>query len=231
MLQNTKELYGSKLTASDGGIGHVKDFYFDDKTWVIRYIVAETGSWMTGRLVLLSPHALGRFDPAGMILPVNLTLKQIERSPSIESHRPVSRQFEVEYYSYYGWPVYWNGDAMWGFGGYPVIFPPTKEEIDAQVQPHHRDDPHLRSAKAVKGYGIQATDEAIGSVAGFMVDDKSWAIRELVVETGHWYSGKEILISPGKIQKISYEDSKVFVKLTRADIQRTAENEVAKAGA
>jgi hypothetical protein len=64
-----------------------------------------------------------------------------------------------------------------------------------------------------------------------MVDDKSWAIRELVVETGHWYSGKEILISPSKIERISHEGSKVFVNLSNADIQRTAENEVAKARA
>jgi hypothetical protein len=63
------------------------------------------------------------------------------------------------------------------------------------------------------------------------VDDRSWAIRELVVETGHWYSGKEILISPSKIERISYEDSKVFVNLTKADIQRTAENDIAKTGA
>jgi hypothetical protein len=229
MLQNIKELYGNKLAATDGDIGHVKDFFFDDKTWVIRYLVADTGSWLTGRLVLLSPHAFGRLDQDGKILPVNLTKKQIENSPPIESHRPVSRQYEEEYYLYYGWPAYWQGGGMWGMGNYPVIMPPPKNLR------HHghkqRDDIHLRSTTAVTGYYIQATDGTIGSVRGFLVDDKSWAIRELVVETGHWYAGKEILISPAKIERISYEDSKVFVNLTQADIQRTAENNVAKAGA
>jgi len=231
MLQNIKGLYGNKLVASDGDIGHVKDFYFDDKTWVIRYLVADTGSWLTGRLVLLSPHAFGRLNQDGKILPVNLTRKQIEDSPSIESHRPVSRQYEEEYYRYYGWPVYWQGEGMWGMGSYPVIMPPVPPQSLSHHGHNQRDDIHLRSAKAVAGYYIQATDDMIGSVSGFLVDDRSWAIRELVVKTGHWYSEKEIQISPSKIKRISYEDSKVFVNLTKADIQRAAENDIAKAGA
>ncbi len=230
MLQNTKELYGHKLAASDGDIGHVKDFYFDDKTWVVRYLVADTGSWLSGRQVLLSPHAFGRLDRIGKILSVNLTRKQIENSPSIESHKPVSRQYEIDYYRYYGWPAYWDGGAMWGLGGYPVVLPPSKDEMEAQLLHHHRDDKHLQSMKAVTGYQIHATDEAIGSVSGFMVDEKSWAVRELVVAAGHWYAGKEILIASAKVERISYEESKVFVNLTKADLLRTAENDVAKAG-
>jgi hypothetical protein len=230
MLQNIKELYGNKLAASDGEIGHVEDFYFDDKTWAVRYLVANTGTWLSGRLVLLSPHAFGRWDRDEKSLLVNLTRKQIENSPSIELHRPVSRQYEEEYYRYYGWPTYWDGGGMWGGGEYPVAPPPpTKEEIVAH-QNHHRDDKHLRSMHATTGYHIQAADGPIGHVIGFRVDDKSWAIRELVVESGHWYSGKEILISPSLIERISYDESKVFVNLTKADIQHTMENDVAKAG-
>jgi uncharacterized protein YrrD len=229
MLYNTKELYGHKLTASDGDIGHIQDFYFDDNTWVIRYLVVDTGSWLSGRQVLLTPHAFGRLDTDGKTLAINLTRKQIENSPSIESHKPVSRQYEIEYYQYYGWPAYWNGGGMWGLGGYPVVMPPSKDEVVAQ-QHHHRDDKHLYSAKAVMGYAIHATDGEIGTVSGFMADDKSWAISDLAVEAGHWYSGKEILIAAASIQGISYVDSNVFVKLSKADIQGTGENEVAEVG-
>ena len=230
MLHNIKELYGNKLAASDGDIGHVEDFYFDDKTWAVRYLVANTGTWLSGRQVLLSPHAFNRWDRDNKSLRVNLTRKQIENSPSIDLHRPVSRQYEEEYYRYYGWPTYWDGGGMWGGGEYPVVLPPTKEEIVAH-QHHHRDDKHLRSTHAVTGYHIQAADGAIGHVTGFMVDDKCWGIRELVVETGHWYSGKEILISPSKIERVGYDESKVFVNLSKADIQHTMENDVARAGA
>ena len=229
MLQNTKELYGHKLTASDGEIGHVKDFYFDDKTWGIRYLVADTGSWLSGRQVLLSPHAVGRVNRDEKAIAINLTRKRIEGSPSIEMHKPVSRQYEISYYQYYGWPAYWNGGSLWGFGGYPLIVPPSKDQIEAQ-QHHHRDDKHLQSAKAVAGYAIHAADGEIGSVSGFMIDDKSWAVRQLAVETGHWYAGKEILIPANAVERISYEDSKVFVKLTKAAIQHTAEHDVVKTG-
>lgn len=229
MLNNTKELHGLKLAASDGDIGSVKDFYFDDKTWVVRYVVADTGSWLTGRLVLLSPHALGLPDREARTLAVNLRKHQIEYGPSIEAHQPVSRQYELEYYRYYGWPAYWEGGGMWGFGGFPVVTPPLQEELTAHLH-HHRNDKHLQSAHAVTGYAIETTDGTIGRVTGFMVDDRSWAIHELVVETGHWYAGKEILITPGKVERISYEESKVFVSLTKADIQQTAEHHVAHAG-
>ena len=230
MLQNTKDLYDYKLTALDGDIGQVKDLYFDDKTWVIRYLVAHTESWLPGRLVLLSPHALGKLDQTAKTLHVKLHKKQIESSPAIESHMPISRQYEIAYHRYYGWPAYWNAGGMYGFGGYPVDLPPTKDEMEVHLQGHEKDR-HLQSAKAITGYHIQTVDGAIGQVTGFMVDDKIWAIRELVVEAGHWYSGKEILISPGKIERISYQESEVFVNLTKADIQRTGKNEVAKAGA
>jgi hypothetical protein len=229
MLKNINEFYGNKLSASDGAIGHVKDFYFDDKTWAIRYLVADTGSWLTGRQVLLSPHAFGPSDRGDNIFPVNLTRKQIEDSPPIESHKPVSRQYEVEYYRYYGWPAYWNGSAMWGLGSYPMILPPSSAEVAAERLYHHREDRHLQSARAVTGYQVQATDGTIGSVSGFLVDGKSWAIREMAVETGHWYSGKEILVLPGQIERISYEESEVFVTLTQADVHHTAKAEIATA--
>jgi len=223
-----KQLYGSKLAALDGDMGHVKDFYFDDENWVVRYLVADTGSWLTGRLVLLTPHAFGTLDLADKTLHIKLLKKKIQDSPSIESHKPVSRQYEADYYTYYGWPTYWDGSAMWGIGGYPVVLPPSKKEMEIQKKYHHRDDKHLRSMQAVTGYHIQSVDGEIGHVNSFMVDDKNWAIHELVIETGHWYSGKEILIPTSKVKKISYEEAKVFVSLTKEDIQQTAENEISQ---
>ena len=233
MFTNIKQLYGKKLGASDGDIGHVKDFYFDDKTWLIRYLVADTGSWLPGRQVLLSPHAFGTHALAGSsadphILGVALTRKQIEGSPSIDSHRPVSRQFEEEYYRYYGWPAYWPDGGMLGVTGFTVITPPLAPEKPLHHGHNQRDDLHLRSTKAVTGYNIQATDGPIGSVSSFMVDGRTWAIRELVVETGHWYAGKKILILPENIGRINYEDSVVFVNLTKQDIQQTSTNDVAQ---
>jgi hypothetical protein len=117
---------------------------------------------------------------------------------------------------------------MWGLGGYPVILPHSKEEVEAVQKYHHRDDKHLRSAREVAGYHIEAADGQIGQVTGFLVDDRSWAIRELLVETGHWYSGKEIRIPTGKVERISYRESRVYVKLAKTDIEKTAEHALAQ---
>ncbi len=236
MFQNIKQLYGKSLGATDGEIGHVTDFYFDDKTWAVRYLVVNTGTWLTGRQVLLTPHAFGnhafgRSDADVNVLRVNLTRKQIEDSPSIEAHRPVSRQYEEEYYTYYGWPAYWEGSGALGAVGFPVVVPPLAAE-DLRDRGHSQPaDLHLRSTKAVTGYQIQATDGPIGSISSFMVDGRTWSIRELVVDTGHWYAFKEILLLPENIERISYDDSTVFVNLTKEDLQHTLSNDVAQAGA
>jgi uncharacterized protein YrrD len=229
MLRSIKQLYGDELGAADDKIGHVKDFYFDDQNWVVRYVIADTGSWLSGRLVLLSPHAFGDFRHDGACLFVNLTRQQIEHSPSIDSDKPVSRQYEEEYYNYYGWPPYWNGTGMWGTAGFPVAPPPpyipaNRESLVRRSQ--NGDDPHLRSTQALSGYHIQTSDGAIGHVTDFIMDDKSWAIRYLVIETGHWFNGKEIVISPEQIDSVSYAESSVFVKLTKEAIKETPEYHV-----
>jgi len=226
MLQEIKTLFGDKLAASDGDIGHIQDFYFDDKSWVVRYLVADTGTWLTGRLVLISPLAFGRLDQAGKTLHVNLTRKRIEDSPSIETHMPVSRRFEVEYHRYYGWPEYWSGGAMGGLGGFPMILPHSDQVMEAQLRHSSRDDKQLQGVRAVTGFHIQTVDGMIGHVSGFLVDDKSWVIRDLIVEAGHWYSGREIRIATAEVERVSFEESTVFVSLSKADIQRTAQEPV-----
>jgi len=227
MLRSIKQLYEEKLRASDGDIGHVKDFYFDDQKWVIRYVVVDTGKWQLDRLVLISPHAFDSLDQNRGFPLVNLTRQEIENSPPIESHKPVSRQYEEEYYRYYGWPSYWMGGGIWGMNTFPVVGPPPyplpSETADERDSAGKGDDSHLRSTSAVTGYHLRTSEETIGHVTDFMMDNKSWAICHLVVETGTWFSGKEIVISPSHIHRISYEDSMVFVNLTKEAILQAPE--------
>jgi hypothetical protein len=235
MLQSIKQLNGNKLGASDGDIGHVKDFYFDDQNWVIRYLVADTGSWLPGRQVLLSPHAFGGLHQDGKVLRVNLTRKKIEDSPAIEKHKPVSRQHEEEYHRYYGWPAYWLGDGMWGMGGNLVLETPPKtppgESSAVNGSQSKHADAHLRSTQAVSGYHVQATDGIIGHVCDFMMDGKNWAIGQLVVKVGHRFTGNEVLIPAAKVDRISYDDSTVFVKLTKEAVEKSPAYLLAPVGA
>jgi len=224
MLRSLKQSYGEKLGALDGEIGQVKDFYFDDRNWTVRYVVAETGPWLTSRQVLLSPRAIGRLFQDGRAMLVNLKRKQIEDSPPIEWHKPVSRQYEEEYHRYYGWPGYWDGDGLWGgIHAFPILETPEKispgtSEVRAASK-SEKADAHLRSTLAVKGYNLRATDGIAGHICDFMVDEDNWAIGELVIKIGHRFTGSEVLVPVTCVERISYEESTVFVNLTKTAVE------------
>lgn len=220
------------MGASDGEIGHVKDFYFDDQKWAIRYVVVETGTWLAGRGVLISPHAFGHLHQTEKTLRVKLTRKQIENSPSIESHKPVSRLYEEEYHQYYGWPYYWQGDALWGMSSAPMMeLPVTATPATAQGTKQNEATTHLRSTNAVNGYHIKASDGTIGHVCDFMMDDENWAITQVIIKTGHRFSGKEVQIPTGKVERISYDDSTVFVNLTSSAVENSLTHSMILVGA
>ena len=217
-----KKLCGRKLAASDGHVGHVEDFYFEDQRWAIRYVVANTGCWMPGRLVLLSPYAFGHLEHCGDCLPLNLTRKQVEHSPGIQLHKPVSRQDEERYHAYYQWPPYWNGGGLRGVESDPATPPPADSNARTALGPSplEGDDPHLRSARSVTGYDVQASDGVIGQVTDFLVDEYSWMIRYVGLSTGSWFSVNQLTISPQHVARISCAQTTVFVTLNKEAILR-----------
>ena len=235
MLRSTNDLKDYAIEATDGTIGHVKDFYFDDQSWVIRYLIVETGNWLASRKVLVSPIALGYPNWADKVLPVSMTQAQVKGSPNIDTDKPVSRQHEMQYLSYYNYPYYWGGAGLWGGEMGPNMIMPGYEgyapdasaaQPEGQRDPalqasssDRQDDPHLRSCSAVTGYHIHATDGDIGHVQGLLLDEENWAIRYLVVDTSNWWVGRKVLISLQWIDDISWADSKVSVNLTRQAVQ------------
>jgi hypothetical protein len=220
MLINAKTLQGFRLESLDGEIGKVKEFYFDDQHWTIRYLVADTGTWLASRQVLISPHALGAVSQEAHHIAVNLSKKQIEGSPSLGSDKPVSRQFEEDYSGYYGWPMYWNSPYMWG--SYSTLMP-DPAQWSRPTQAENAGDHHLRSTHDVSGHRLQATDGEIGHVADFIIDDGTWAIRYLVIDTQNWWPGKKVLVAPQWIERVSWGEAKVFVNLSREAIKQSPE--------
>ncbi len=220
MLSKAKLLRGYTLNSRDGEIGKVKEFYFDDRHWAIRYLVADTGNWLTGRQVLISPYSMVAIDSEAEQITVDLTQKQIEESPSLDTDKPVSRQFENTYYGYYGLPMYWGGPHMWGSHPHPVRDPEKRRMSTPGEKPW---DAHLRSTQKVTGYHIQAKDGEIGHVEDFIVDDETWAIRYLIIDTGAWWTGKKVLVSPKWIERVSWNESKVFVNLPRETVKQSPE--------
>ncbi len=220
MLNKAKTLKGYTLHSLDGEIGKVKEFYFDDKHWAIRYLVADTGNWLIGRQVLISPYAMVAVNEKQQNIAIDLTQKQIEDSPSLDSDKPVSRQFEETYYGYYGYPMYWSGPYLWGTNSYIV----RDREMWRESTPDKKAwDPHLRSTHDVSGHHIQAADGEIGHVEDFIIDDQTWAIRYLVIDTRNWWPGKKVLVSPQWIERVSWSESTVFVNPSREAVKQSPE--------
>jgi PRC-barrel domain len=226
MLTNASQLKGFVIRATDGELGTVDELYFDDDTWAIRYLTVDTGGWLTGRKVLISPMSVTYTDWQSRRLDVALTKKQVKDSPDIDTHQPVSRQHEAAYLDYYGYPYYWGGPYLWGASLNPVSMAvPVAASIQAIPDSARENwtDTHLRSTETVVGYRIEAGDGEIGHVEGFVVDDEAWAIRYIAVATRNWWPGKKVLVSPEWIERVSWTDAKVFACLTREAIQKAPE--------
>jgi len=217
MLVKVKELKGYKLDSLNGEIGEVEDFYFDDKHWTIRYLVADSGNWLTGRQVLISPYALVSVLKETKQISINLSKNQIEASPSLDSDKPVSKQFEESYYGYYGWPMYWGGPYRWGSNSYLAR---DRKEWPETTGIEEAWDPNLRCTSEVTGYHIQASDGEIGHIDDFIIDDETWAIRYLIIDTRNWWPGQKVLVSPKWIERVSWSESKVFLTISRETIKQ-----------
>jgi len=229
MKRSINSLLGYTIKGTDGAIGKVEEFYFDDRTSTIRYMVVKTGGWFFENKVLISPEAFQKAEWESETLFVNLTKEKIKNSPDIDTDEPVSRQHEELIRGYYSWPGYYGHgmNGYWGHGmwGYPAVREMEEEKGIQKMKAtkHANDNPHLRSTHEVTGYDIHATDGDIGEVDDFIIDDKTWEINFLIVETGNWFSGKKVLFSPDRIKEIDWKSGAVIIDTTMANIMRIPE--------
>lgn len=218
MLQVGSALKGYVIEASDGAIGSVSDFLFDDRTWKVRWLVVDTGNWLTGRLVLVHPSAIGRVDYIRRVLPVKLTKERVEASPDIIKDQPVSRHNEINIYGYYGW------DPAWGssYFGPNAMAPDVAEQAIAEAGVLSRlegRDPHLRSLSEVTGYDIQANNGAIGHLESVLLEDDVWGIRYLIIDTRNWWPGQHVLLSPYAVKEITWSKKQIFLNVSREQVK------------
>lgn len=222
MLLSINDLRGMSVHATDGDLGKADDFYFDDQDWAIRYVVADVGLWLERRKVLISPVSIRTIAPDLKRFMTALTKEQVRDSPDWDTDKPVSRQYEALFADYYKYPYYWGGP--WGYAPYPASAavttslqtPPPEEIADLKAE---IEQSHLRSARAVSGYAIEADDGEIGTVHDFVFDEQNWQIHYLVIDTGKWLPGRKVLISPRWIESIDWSRSKVKGQLARETIR------------
>jgi len=228
MLQNLGLFHGSQLRSMDGDIGRILDFQFDARSWIIRYVVVEAGAWLGGRKLLISP---GSFAPDALApnpngygqFHVNLRRQMVAESPPYDAHYPITRLYEEEYHQYYGMPPYWRSPVLWRGSDSEVVAvseaSPVPDLDESRAE--------LRSANAFKGTSIHAWDGLMGKLADFRFDSASWTIRELLLETGHWYFGKEIRVRTSDVERLRKEPSFVNVHFMRKDLRETLSHHVA----
>ncbi|MGD0104351.1 MAG: PRC-barrel domain-containing protein [Rhodopila sp.] len=223
MLLVESALKGYLVEADDGSIGSVHDCLFDDRNWKLRWLVVDTRMWLTGRKVLIHPSVFGRPDIDHLRLPVHLTKAQIGSSPEISFDLPVSEQMEKHIYGYYGWDPEWGGGGY--FASYPALADGEAEVLDRPCSEYKTGldggDPNLRSMAAVNGYHVEATDGSIGHIESFILDDVTWDVRYLVVDTRNWWFGQHVLISPLAVRHINWTERNVRLNLTRDRVKNS----------
>jgi uncharacterized protein YrrD len=227
MLLSVKNLSNYKIEANDGSIGHVHSFLFDDQNWLVRFLVVDTGSWLSGRKVLIAPSALGKPEGTIKVFPIELTREQVKGSPDIDTEKSVSRRQEIELNKYYNWYPYLGG-MLGSVGTTEVPIAPALDEQGEQgqvvgVKTREKSNPHLRSSKELIGYKIHAEDGEIGHLEDFIVHGEDWIIRYIVVNTGNWLSGRKVIIPPGWLKDVSWADSEVIIDVSRETVKNSPE--------
>lgn len=211
-LHKLEDLSGYALQARDGEIGKINEVYFDDKSWLVRYFIVHTGAWLLGRDVLIAPRLVTGLVEKKRLLVVDLTREQVEKSPLVDTKKPVSRHYETEYYRYYGWKPYWGESELLGEPVLPKITPHLEP-----IKPP--ENPHLRASNEVLGYQIHARDGELGKVCDFIIDDRDWKIQYLVVETTKWFLSKKALVATVWVDSVNWANSEIAVELEREIIQ------------
>lgn len=222
MLHLASKVRGATVQASDGAIGTVDDFYFEPSSWAVRYLVVDTGNWLSGRRVLLSPMSVrGAWGMNG--IPVSLTRDQVRDSPALDLSAPPSRHGESEILGYYGYPAYWGMPSIWGVHDSPgaLVMAPADHTRSSDESPSvDPDESGLRSTTAITGYHIQAMDAEVGHADDFLIGEDSWRVRYLRIDTSNWIGGRSVVIAADRLKWIDQEAGKLHVDLSRDEVKR-----------
>ena len=219
MLHNVSDLRGDKIAARDGEIGKLDQVYFDDEAWRVRYFVVDTGGWLSGRKVLVSPVSIDRSKSNEHAIAVGLSRDQVEHSPGIEADKPVDRQLEEAHARHYGYSLYWASPELAGTTALERSGDSARELKKAERKAERS---HLRSSDEVIGYSIQALDGKVGHVEDLRLDDRNWAVSDLVVDTRDWLPGRKVLVPPSAVENIDWSTREVRLRMSRADVERSS---------
>ena len=223
MLRRIRDHEGWTVDAQDGNnVGTIRDFYFDDQRWTVRYLVIDAGNWFTGRRIVISLMAIDAIDWEEGRVRLRLTRERIKDAPPAPFERPLTRGYESTFSTYYGYPTYWAGPGLWGPVATPAMIPPPGASAAMpEARPTQRDEQHVRNVREVSGYHIATSDGEIGHVEDFLFDEETWEIRYLIVDTSNWIGGRSVLLSTDWVTVVDWPRRLVQVDVTRDAVRHS----------
>jgi sporulation protein YlmC with PRC-barrel domain len=213
------EIRGFKAFCTGGEVGKVSDLYFDDEKWIVRYLIVDTGSWLTRHSVLISPLSVEAVSWETRQIRLSIDREKVEKSPDIDYHKPISRQQEAEYHSYYGYPYYWADTSMWELSPIPAYVPATSPKQSPETP---QEDNHLRSTNEIIGCQVKASDGEIGRVRDLLVDEDSWGVKSIVIDEADAPEQSGLDLPVSSVLRLSWTDRSVYVNVSRDEIRPAA---------
>jgi hypothetical protein len=220
MLSSANDLKAFSIGATDGDIGQVEAFYFDLEEWTIHYIVVNAGGWFSARKLLISPLSVDGVDWGSRNIRTDLTREEVKHSPTVDTHGPLSRSDEAAHDNHYRLPPYRSRSMPRGPAASPTKSKAGQREGAVDGASEER---RLRSTKEVDGFYLAANDGAIGHVDDFIIDDQTWTIRYIVVDTRNWWPGKKVVISPRWITRVDWQRHKIYLDMLCNEIRNSPE--------
>lgn len=197
MFHSLATLLEFPLLTTDGERRPIRSFLFDDRSWLVRYLIVDAGRWYAPRRVVIPTSEVQVPDWNNRIVPARITLDHLLSNPKAESVRPVSRQQQMAWNREFHWPdreTYWCGPAASG----------------REFRVEGKDDPHLRRTDDLATYEIWGKDGCLGMLEGFFLRGGSWHIDYLLIRSGQW-TFREKAVSTLQVVSISWAQHRVEV--------------------
>jgi hypothetical protein len=194
MFTSFATLMKTPLVTTDGEEHQVRSLLFDDRSWTICFLIADAGSWLSRRQVVIRTCAIDGPDWTKKVIAANLTHQELVKCADASSIKPVSEQQQLALKKHFGWP---DSEPRWHV---PAALVPAQREFPAQAN----DDPHLRNTMDLLGYEVWLTDRRVGILSDFIMEPNCWHIKYLSVKVGDWVYREERFVPTHTVQSISW---------------------------
>jgi len=221
MLKRANTIRGYRLTAPDGEIGAVNDFFFDQEDWTIRYVMVKAEEWLPDRRVLIAPAEFDAPDWSRKVLPISLTKEKIKNSPKIPLDLPISRAHEIALADYYAWQPYWITPVKEAKQSERAIPPESCPRTDSRLD--YDSDIRLHGLQEIKGYRVCSVDGRVGYVEDLGVETADCQIRYLIVDGWDLYPGRHFVVPTSYADSLDWMNIEIRISLSRKEIQTAPE--------